>query len=76
MIPLTQDLTDAVAVLGDLVEPALHVDEGLWVGHVVDDDDSVGVPVVPAGAEEAERPGRGGGVCREPWAGWSILTWR
>lgn len=43
---LTQDLADAVTVLGDFVQPPLHVDEGLGVGHVVHDDDAVCVSVV------------------------------
>lgn len=45
---LTQDFTDAVAVLRDLIEPPLDVDKRLGVGHVVNDDDAVGVPVVAA----------------------------
>lgn len=43
---LTQDLADTVTVLGDFVQPPLHVDEGLGVGHVVHDDDAVCVSVV------------------------------
>lgn len=45
---LTQDFTDSVAVLRDLIEPTLHVDKRLGVGHVVNNDDAVGVPVVAA----------------------------
>ena len=53
---LTQDLGDVVTVLRDLVEPALNVDEGLGVGDVVHDDDSVGVSVVPVHRGRASGP--------------------
>lgn len=43
----TEDLTNAVAVLGDFVQPAFHVHKRFRVGHVVNDDDAVRVSVVP-----------------------------
>lgn len=45
---VTQNFADVVAVLGDLTQPPFHVHKGLGFGHVVNDDDAVRVPVVPA----------------------------
>ena len=44
-----QDPVDHLAVLVDLVQPALHVGEALAAGDVVDDDDAVRAAVVGAG---------------------------
>lgn len=43
----TQDLADVVTVLGDFIQPPLNIYERLWICHVVNYDDAVGVSVVP-----------------------------
>lgn len=50
-LELTQDLTHIVTVLGDLIQPPLHVHERLWICHVVNNDDTVGVSVIPGARE-------------------------
>ena len=52
-----EDSVNDVAVLVDLVEPALHIGKALPAGHVVHNDHPVGPPVVGAG--DGPEPGRG-----------------
>lgn len=46
--PLTQNLAHIVTVLPNLMQPTFDINEGLGVCHIVNNDDTMGVPVIPA----------------------------
>lgn len=45
--PLTQNLAHIVTVLPNLMQPTFDINKGLGICHIVNNDDTMGVAVIP-----------------------------
>lgn len=50
----THDLANIITVLRDLVQPSLDVDKRLWICDIINNNNPMGVPVIPGRATERQ----------------------